>query len=101
MAPIEFGCGLSETATPLTHFWEHMAGSEHAPLALRADWQTQLRLCHDELGFGYVRPPHTPSTPIEFPIHRTRSSVPICDVGSTNEAPLPAPVAGATIRRSR
>ncbi len=32
-----------------------MVGSGHAPLALRADWQAQLRRCHDELGFQHVR----------------------------------------------
>src|SRR5262249_11927556 len=41
--------------TPLPHFWEHTVGSCHAPLALRADWQAQLRRCHDELGFRHVR----------------------------------------------
>ncbi|MDQ3650023.1 MAG: glycosyl hydrolase [Acidobacteriota bacterium] len=51
----EFSCRLSETTTPLTHSWEHTVGSGHAPLALRADWQAQLRRCHDELGFRYVR----------------------------------------------
>ncbi|MFX5697195.1 hypothetical protein ABTE35_19120, partial [Acinetobacter baumannii] len=30
-------------------------GSDHATMALRADWQTQLRRAHDELGFRYVR----------------------------------------------
>jgi len=39
----------------LKHAWEHTIGSGHAPLALRADWQAQLRRCHDELGFRYVR----------------------------------------------
>lgn len=51
----DFTCQLSETASPLTHFWEHTVGSDHAPVALRADWQNQLRQCHDELGFRYVR----------------------------------------------
>jgi hypothetical protein len=37
---------LSEAATALPHFWEHMVGSDHAPVALRADWQAQLRRCH-------------------------------------------------------
>nr|MBA3694165.1 beta-xylosidase [Acidobacteriota bacterium] len=50
-----FICDLSETTTPLAHSWEHTVGSGHAPLALRADWQAQLRRCHDELGFRYVR----------------------------------------------
>jgi xylan 1,4-beta-xylosidase len=51
----EFACNLSEAATPLKHFWEHTVGSDHAPVALRADWQAQLTRCHDELGFRYVR----------------------------------------------
>jgi xylan 1,4-beta-xylosidase len=51
----EFICNLSEAATPLEHFWEHTVGSDHAPVALRADWRAQLSLCHDELGFRYVR----------------------------------------------
>jgi xylan 1,4-beta-xylosidase len=50
-----FTCQLSESASPLNHFWEHTVGSDHAPIALRADWQNQLRRCHDELGFRYVR----------------------------------------------
>jgi xylan 1,4-beta-xylosidase len=55
MSSINFFCDLSEAGTPLTHFWEHTVGSDHAPVALRADWQNQLRRCHDELGFRYVR----------------------------------------------
>ena len=51
----DFTCQLSETASTLTHFWEHTVGSDHATVALRADWQHQLRRCHDELGFRYVR----------------------------------------------
>jgi xylan 1,4-beta-xylosidase len=51
----DFVCKHSETTTPLYHFWEHTVGSCHAPLALRADWQAQLRRCHEELGFRYVR----------------------------------------------
>lgn len=50
-----FRCNLSEAATALPHFWEHTVGSDHAPVALRADWQAQLRRCRDELGFQYVR----------------------------------------------
>ncbi len=52
---VHFRCDWSETLGPLPHFWEHTVGSCHAPLALRADWQAQLRRCHDELGFGHVR----------------------------------------------
>ena len=55
MAAVEFLCDLSQRGTPLPHCWEHTVGSCHAPLALRADWQAHLRVCHDELGFRYVR----------------------------------------------
>jgi len=51
----DFSCRLSETTTPLQHFWEHTIGSDHAPVALRADWQAQLRRCREDLGFRYVR----------------------------------------------
>ena len=51
----EFFCNLTDAATPLTHFWEQTVGSDHAPVALRADWQSHLRRCRDELGFRYVR----------------------------------------------
>ena len=50
-----FTCNLSQPSKPFAHFWEHMVGSGHAPLALRADWQAQLRRCHEELGFQHVR----------------------------------------------
>ena len=50
-----FTSRLSATPTALRHAWEHTVGSGHAVLALRADWQEQLRRCHDELGFRYVR----------------------------------------------
>src|SRR5918999_1133751 len=55
MSSLSFFCDLAEATTPLKHFWEHTVGSDHAPVALRADWQAQLRRCHDELGFRYVR----------------------------------------------
>src|SRR5271170_2543755 len=50
-----FHCGLAGSASNLPHFWEHTVGSGHATLALRADWQAQMRRAHDELGFRYVR----------------------------------------------
>src|SRR5688500_16370719 len=55
MGTVEFLCDLSQQGTELVHCWEHSVGSCHAPLALRADWQQQLRRCHAELGFRYVR----------------------------------------------
>ena len=50
-----FTCDFSATTTPLAHFWEYCVGSGHATLALRADWQAQLKQCRDELGFRHVR----------------------------------------------
>lgn len=50
-----FRCDLSQAGTPLRHSWEHTVGSDHAPVALRADWRSQLRRCSDELGFRHVR----------------------------------------------
>ena len=55
MTPVDFWCDLSQQGTTLAHSWEHTVGSCHAPLALRADWQQQLRRCQSELGFRYVR----------------------------------------------
>ncbi|HVB57423.1 MAG TPA: glycosyl hydrolase [Candidatus Acidoferrales bacterium] len=51
----DFTCNFSQPGKPFVHFWEHTVGSGHAPLALRADWQAQLLLCHNELGFQHVR----------------------------------------------
>ena len=50
-----FSGDLRGAATPLPHFWEHTVGSGHATLALRADWQAQMRRAHDELGMQHVR----------------------------------------------
>lgn len=41
--------------TPFPHYWEVCVGSCHAATGLREDWRRQLRQCHDELGFQYVR----------------------------------------------
>lgn len=53
--PTRFTCDFSSKPEAMPHFWEHCVGSGHATLALRADWQTQLKQCHDELGFRHVR----------------------------------------------
>ena len=50
-----FRCDLAGPASHLPHFWEHTVGSDHAPMALRADWREQMRRAHDELGFRHVR----------------------------------------------
>ena len=55
MSSLSFFCDLAEATTPLPHFWEHTVGSDHAPVALRADWQKQLERAHRELGFRHVR----------------------------------------------
>jgi xylan 1,4-beta-xylosidase len=51
----QFSCDVSSSSEALPHFWEHTVGSCHAPLALRADWQRQMRRCREELGFRHVR----------------------------------------------
>lgn len=48
-------CNVRGAGTPLPHAWEHTVGSGRAALALRADYQAQLRRCHTELGFEHVR----------------------------------------------
>ena len=50
-----FSGSVDGQSKPLPHFWEHTVGSGHATLALRADWQAQLRRAHDELGMRHVR----------------------------------------------
>jgi len=50
-----FSSDLGACAAELPHFWEHTVGSGHATLALRADWQAQLKQAHDELGMRHVR----------------------------------------------
>jgi xylan 1,4-beta-xylosidase len=46
---------LAAPSEPLRHHWQECIGSGHAALALRADWQAQLRRCRRELGFERVR----------------------------------------------
>jgi xylan 1,4-beta-xylosidase len=53
--PVVFRCSSAAQSSPLPHVWEHTVGSCHAPLALRADWQSQLRVSREELGFRHVR----------------------------------------------
>jgi xylan 1,4-beta-xylosidase len=51
----DFECTLNLEADEFPHFWEHTVGSGHAVLALRADYQQQLKRAHQELGFNHVR----------------------------------------------
>ena len=50
-----FSCDLAGPMSSLPHFWEHTIGSGHATLALRADWQNQMRRARTELGVRHVR----------------------------------------------
>lgn len=52
---VEFRCDWAGPRTPLPHVWEHTIGSGHALLALRADWQDQMRRARRELGVRHVR----------------------------------------------
>ena len=51
----EFHCKLDQSGLPLEHIWSHTIGSDHARMALRADWQAQMRRVREELGMRYVR----------------------------------------------
>lgn len=55
MSEAAFSCDCAGTKKDFPHYWEHTVGSGHATLALRADWQEQLRRCRKELGFRHVR----------------------------------------------
>ena len=55
MPEVHFFSDVTEETGKLNHSWKHTVGSCHALLALRADWQAQMELCHRELGFEYVR----------------------------------------------
>ncbi|HVA15317.1 MAG TPA: glycosyl hydrolase [Stellaceae bacterium] len=50
-----FSGDVTDPSTALPHFWEHTVGSGHATLALRADWQAQMKQAHDQLGMRHVR----------------------------------------------
>lgn len=52
---LELSCDLNGETQALHHPWRQCVGSGHATLALRADWQAQLRMASAELGFRYVR----------------------------------------------
>ena len=52
---LELSCDLRAAPQTLYHPWRKCVGSGHATLALRADWQAQMRIASAELGFEYVR----------------------------------------------
>jgi xylan 1,4-beta-xylosidase len=39
----------------LPHFWETCVGSDHARIAMQADWREQMKLAHAQCGFQSVR----------------------------------------------
>ena len=45
----------NSTQLPLYHFWDQCVGSGHASLALRNDYEYQLKQAKSEIGFNYVR----------------------------------------------
>jgi len=47
-----FTCDLA-AAVPLEHVWKHTVGSDHASIALTADWGAQLRRCDAKLGLKH------------------------------------------------
>jgi xylan 1,4-beta-xylosidase len=53
--PAIFNCDVNGENVGSATFWEHTVGSDHAPMALRADWRGQMRRCHDQFGFLHVR----------------------------------------------
>jgi xylan 1,4-beta-xylosidase len=53
--PTLFCADLRSPGSPLRQPWQWCVGSGHATLALRADWQAQLRQAHGDLGFRHVR----------------------------------------------
>ncbi|MBU6476501.1 MAG: hypothetical protein KGQ32_01070 [Xanthomonadaceae bacterium] len=50
-----FTCNLDAAGSELAHVWSHTVGSGRAALALRADWQAQMRKTRAELGVRHVR----------------------------------------------
>jgi xylan 1,4-beta-xylosidase len=46
---------LAGKSEPLNRMYQVCVGAGRANEGLRGDWQRQLKLCHDELGFGFIR----------------------------------------------
>ncbi|MGH8110649.1 MAG: GH39 family glycosyl hydrolase [Rhodanobacteraceae bacterium] len=52
---ITFSTNFDAPGSQLAHVWSHTVGSGHAALALRADWQAQMRRAQADLGVRHVR----------------------------------------------
>jgi xylan 1,4-beta-xylosidase len=50
-----FTVDVSNVTGEWTHYFEECVGSGHAALALRADWQDQMRQTRLDIGFKEVR----------------------------------------------
>jgi xylan 1,4-beta-xylosidase len=51
----KFNVNTRNVTSTWDHYWERCVGSGHASLAMRADYQEQLRKTHRDLGFQQVR----------------------------------------------
>ncbi len=54
-APVLFSANLDAVGRPIHGAWQWCVGSGHATLALRSDWQQQLKQARADLGFRHVR----------------------------------------------
>lgn len=52
---LDFTCDTNASGKIILPVWKDTVGSGHAALALRQDWQEQMRRCHRELGVEKVR----------------------------------------------
>lgn len=46
---------LTANVETFTHNWEECVGSGHMLLGTRSDWQSHLKLAHEECGFKRIR----------------------------------------------
>lgn len=54
-SPVAFTIDARHSIGPLDHYWESIVGSGRASLALRSDYQEDLRLVHERAGIQSVR----------------------------------------------
>lgn len=54
-APRIIAADLAETRGPMSRMYNFCVGAGRANEGLRADWQRQLRLVHEQCGFRYIR----------------------------------------------
>ena len=84
---IEFMCDLVGVPVPLKHHWEYSVGSDHAPVALRADWQEQLIGMHPFVELSFM--PTALASGRKTVFHYNANVTPPKDL---NKASLNAPV---------